>query len=115
MGIEENGNVTSVKRSDKEKGQMLDAQMTSSAIQASDQAGQSTQQVEQSNLSPTTIDQTRQAQGQELQEVLRLFRQTTTEPISSFFLPTPQHKIALDHEPLQNQIKIYPSQGKVQG
>jgi hypothetical protein len=33
--------------------------------------------------------------------VLRLFRQTTTEHISSFFLPTPQHKIALDQEPLQ--------------
>jgi hypothetical protein len=42
MEIEENCNVTSVKRSNKGKGHMLDAQVTSSAIQASDQAGQST-------------------------------------------------------------------------
>jgi hypothetical protein len=56
MEIEENANATSVKRSDKEKGQMLDAQVTSSAIQALDQAGQSNQHVEQSNLITTAID-----------------------------------------------------------
>jgi hypothetical protein len=42
--------------------------------------------------SPSMIDQATQKQGQDLQELLRLFKQTTTTPISNYVLQTTQHK-----------------------
>jgi hypothetical protein len=46
----------------------------------------------QSSISPTTIDTATQEKGKELQELLRMFRQATTIPLSSFILKTPNHK-----------------------
>jgi hypothetical protein len=44
-------------------------------------------------ISPTTMDLEIQQQGLKLQEMMRLFKQTTTEPICSFILQTPHHKL----------------------
>jgi hypothetical protein len=43
-------------------------------------------------ISPTDMDPQTQEKGKELQEVLRLFKQTTSSPISSFVLQTPKYK-----------------------
>jgi hypothetical protein len=42
--------------------------------------------------SPQHIDLTIQRQGQDLHEILQMFRQISTEPLSSSLLQTPQHK-----------------------
>jgi AraC-like DNA-binding protein len=49
----------------------------------------STPQMTSSSIS---MDPTTQEQGKELQEVMRLFRETTTTTLSSFVLQTPLHK-----------------------
>jgi hypothetical protein len=43
--------------------------------------------------SPVLMDQDTQNQGEELLEMLRLFKEATTSPLSSFVLQTPQHKL----------------------
>jgi hypothetical protein len=44
-------------------------------------------------VSPILMDPGTQEQGHELQEMLRLFKQTTTSPLSSYILQTPKHKM----------------------
>jgi hypothetical protein len=46
-------------------------------------------------LSPATTDPELQQQGSELQEVLRMFKQTTTSPLSSCILQTPKNEVVL--------------------
>jgi hypothetical protein len=46
-------------------------------------------------LSPATMDPELQQQGSELQEVLRMFKETTTSPLSSCILQTPKNKVVL--------------------
>jgi hypothetical protein len=51
-----------------------------------------TQQQDQNIGSPIEMDQATQQQGQELQEVLKMFKQAHSSPLSSCILKTPQHK-----------------------
>jgi hypothetical protein len=44
------------------------------------------------NISPKSIDVEIQRQGKELHELLQMFKQASTEPLSSFVLKTPIHK-----------------------
>jgi hypothetical protein len=44
--------------------------------------------------SPVGMDQRTQGQGQELQQMLSLFKQSTSTPLSGIVLQTHQHKIA---------------------
>jgi hypothetical protein len=46
----------------------------------------------QFTVSPTLMDSATQQEGRELQEVLRLFKQATTTPLSACILQTPKHK-----------------------
>jgi hypothetical protein len=46
--------------------------------------------------SPTQIDTAIQEQGKELHELLQLFKQSSSEPLSSFILQTPTKKINVD-------------------
>jgi hypothetical protein len=45
-----------------------------------------------SNISPIMLDEETQRKGQELQKVLQLFKQSTSEPLSVALLQTPQSK-----------------------
>jgi hypothetical protein len=47
------------------------------------------------SVSPLTIDPIMQDQVKELHEVIHLFNQATTNPISDCVLPTPQHKYVM--------------------
>jgi hypothetical protein len=44
--------------------------------------------------SPTRMGQTTQRQGLELQEVLRLFKEANSAPLSSYIMQTPYHKVS---------------------
>jgi hypothetical protein len=46
----------------------------------------------QPSLNPQKIDQTIHLQGKDIFELLQMYKQSTTEPSSSFMLPTPEHK-----------------------
>jgi hypothetical protein len=46
----------------------------------------------QMTINPMSMDATTQEQGKELQEIMRLFRETATTSLSSFVLQTPLHK-----------------------
>jgi hypothetical protein len=48
--------------------------------------------IEQNNISPTQMDPEIQEIGKKLQKVLKLFRQSTSSPTSSFLLQTPKYK-----------------------
>jgi hypothetical protein len=50
------------------------------------------------------MDQIIEKQGQDLHELLQLFRQATTEPLSSFILQTPTHKDTKAAEQQQNEM-----------
>jgi hypothetical protein len=51
--------------------------------------------VERDRGSPIRMDKPIQKQGQNLQEVLRLFREAHTTPLSNFIMQTPQHKLPI--------------------
>jgi hypothetical protein len=56
-----------------------------------------------SQCSPHPIDQTIQKQGRDFHELLQLFKQTNTEPLSSFIMQTPTHKSITTIEPSQKE------------
>jgi hypothetical protein len=62
------------------------------------------------NTSPTVMDRSIQAEGQELQEVLRMFKQATTDPISTYLLQTPRNKVQIDDEQkrMEKQVETRP-------
>jgi hypothetical protein len=57
-------------------------------------------------ISPQQIDWAIQDQGAELHELLQMFKDASTEPLASFVLQTPKHKIVLptDHVPKSSSL-----------
>jgi hypothetical protein len=66
----------------------------------------------QMTINPVSMDATTQEQGNELQEVMRLFRETTTTPLSSFVLQTPLHPLHKNSVLATPDVEKATSQGK---
>jgi hypothetical protein len=66
-------------------------------------------QAAQEQSSPISMDQATREEDQELQQVLSLFKQATSLPLSGFVLQTPQHKtpILYDQPPAENEEGTY--------
>jgi hypothetical protein len=65
-------------------------------------------------ISPHQVDQMIQEQGQQLHELLQLFKQTTTMPLSSYVLQTPTHKTPNQTGPEPKDLSMEKKQRKSQ-
>jgi hypothetical protein len=62
-------------------------------------------QAPQPPISPTSMDQGSREQGQQIQQILSLFKQTTTAPLSGFVLQTPLHKSGMPKSKGKEHLK----------
>jgi hypothetical protein len=87
-------------------------QETPSVAQSPPVTAEAIENAGQATGSPIQMDAAMQEQGRELQELMRMFRQSTTTPLSECVLQTPSHKAKLSENTPAEKEKTQTTQRK---